>query len=234
MKTLEEWSATLRPVPTMAGSLEDIVKDFKMKLPDQRHLFLFNSIPVQGFTEMGALEDMAKKQQTHRLLQEEVIEQARRLAEAGHRELVLTGVDITADGADMEGAPAAGRGGRGAGERGRGTRRRGRCAWWRCGRRGAGCRRGGRSSPRCLRARSFRRLKGAAVGDRPELVGVVAAGALAAGGATAGVGEAVVRAGPAAMIEEVAPAVAPANEIAAMPASARILRGTRASVRRGG
>ncbi len=40
---------------------------------------------------------------------EEVIEQARRLAEAGHRELVLTGVDITSYGADLEGAPTLGR-----------------------------------------------------------------------------------------------------------------------------
>ncbi len=77
MKTLEEWSATLRPVPTMVGALADIVKDFKMKLPDQRSLFMFNSIPVQGFREMGALEEVDKKQQAHRLLQEEVLEQAR-------------------------------------------------------------------------------------------------------------------------------------------------------------
>jgi hypothetical protein len=76
-KTLEEWSATLRPVPTMVNGLEDIAKDFRLTLPDRRHLFLFNSIPMQGFREMGALDEMAKKQQEHRILQEEVLEQAR-------------------------------------------------------------------------------------------------------------------------------------------------------------
>ena len=37
-----------------------------------------------------------------------VVEQARRLADAGHRELVLTGVDITSYGADLDGAPRLG------------------------------------------------------------------------------------------------------------------------------
>ncbi len=37
-----------------------------------------------------------------------VIEQARRLTGAGHRELVLTGVDITSYGADLDGAPRLG------------------------------------------------------------------------------------------------------------------------------
>ena len=76
-KTLEEWSTTLRPVPTMVQGLEDIAKDFRMKLPDRSSLFLFNSIPVQGFREMGALDAVAKKQQEHRILHEEVLEQAR-------------------------------------------------------------------------------------------------------------------------------------------------------------
>ncbi len=60
-KTLEEWSTTLRPVPTMVQGLEDIAKDFRMKLPDRSSLFLFNSIPVQVFREMGALDAVAKK-----------------------------------------------------------------------------------------------------------------------------------------------------------------------------
>ncbi len=34
-KTLEEWSAALRPVPTMVDGLADIAKDFKLKLPDR-------------------------------------------------------------------------------------------------------------------------------------------------------------------------------------------------------
>ena len=37
-----------------------------------------------------------------------VVEQAQRLVEAGHRELVLTGVDITSYGADLDGAPRLG------------------------------------------------------------------------------------------------------------------------------
>lgn len=37
-----------------------------------------------------------------------VIEQARRLVDAGHREIVLTGVDITSYGADLEGEPTLG------------------------------------------------------------------------------------------------------------------------------
>lgn len=40
---------------------------------------------------------------------EAVIEQARRLVDAGHREIVLTGVDITSWGADIDGKPALGR-----------------------------------------------------------------------------------------------------------------------------
>ncbi len=39
----------------------------------------------------------------------QVTEQARRLVDAGHRELVLTGVDITSYGGDLEGAPRLGR-----------------------------------------------------------------------------------------------------------------------------
>ena len=61
----------------MVQGLEDIAKDFRMKLPDRTSLFLFNSIPVQGFREMGDLDVIAKKQQDHRILQEEVLEQAR-------------------------------------------------------------------------------------------------------------------------------------------------------------
>ncbi len=40
---------------------------------------------------------------------EEVIEQTRRLVDAGHKEVVLTGVDITSYGADLEDAPSLGR-----------------------------------------------------------------------------------------------------------------------------
>ncbi|MEL7487044.1 MAG: tRNA (N(6)-L-threonylcarbamoyladenosine(37)-C(2))-methylthiotransferase MtaB [Pseudomonadota bacterium] len=39
---------------------------------------------------------------------EEVVAQARRLTAAGHRELVLTGVDITSYGGDLDGAPSLG------------------------------------------------------------------------------------------------------------------------------
>lgn len=39
---------------------------------------------------------------------ENVVEQARRLVDAGHREVVLTGVDITSYGADLDGAPTLG------------------------------------------------------------------------------------------------------------------------------
>ncbi|WP_428407382.1 tRNA (N(6)-L-threonylcarbamoyladenosine(37)-C(2))-methylthiotransferase MtaB [Hyphococcus sp.] len=38
----------------------------------------------------------------------QVIEQAKKLVDAGHRELILTGVDITSWGADIEGAPRLG------------------------------------------------------------------------------------------------------------------------------
>ncbi len=39
----------------------------------------------------------------------EVVEQARRLGDNGHREIVLTGVDITSYGSDLDGAPRLGR-----------------------------------------------------------------------------------------------------------------------------
>ncbi|WP_411819208.1 tRNA (N(6)-L-threonylcarbamoyladenosine(37)-C(2))-methylthiotransferase MtaB [Hyphococcus formosus] len=39
---------------------------------------------------------------------EEVIEQTKRLTDAGHREIVLTGVDITSYGADLDGTPRLG------------------------------------------------------------------------------------------------------------------------------
>ncbi|MCC2113030.1 MAG: tRNA (N(6)-L-threonylcarbamoyladenosine(37)-C(2))-methylthiotransferase MtaB, partial [Hyphomicrobiales bacterium] len=39
----------------------------------------------------------------------EVVAQARRLAENGHAELVLTGVDLTSYGADLPGRPTLGR-----------------------------------------------------------------------------------------------------------------------------
>lgn len=39
----------------------------------------------------------------------DIVEQTRTLTEAGHREIVLTGVDITSYGADIEGAPTLGR-----------------------------------------------------------------------------------------------------------------------------
>ena len=39
---------------------------------------------------------------------DDVVEQARRLAECGHAEIVLTGVDITSYGADLPGAPKLG------------------------------------------------------------------------------------------------------------------------------
>lgn len=39
----------------------------------------------------------------------QAVEQAKRLVDAGHRELVLTGVDITSWGADLEGSPKLGR-----------------------------------------------------------------------------------------------------------------------------
>ena len=42
------------------------------------------------------------------LLMEEALAQARRLAENGYREIVLTGVDITSYGADLDGAPRLG------------------------------------------------------------------------------------------------------------------------------
>ncbi|MEE2690187.1 MAG: tRNA (N(6)-L-threonylcarbamoyladenosine(37)-C(2))-methylthiotransferase MtaB [Pseudomonadota bacterium] len=39
---------------------------------------------------------------------ERAVDEARRLTEAGHREIVLTGVDITSYGADLDGAPSLG------------------------------------------------------------------------------------------------------------------------------
>ncbi len=76
-KTLEEWSATMHRIPQMGDALADIAKDFKLKLPDRSYLFMYNSTPMENFRKMGALDAVAKKQQDHRILQEEVLEQAR-------------------------------------------------------------------------------------------------------------------------------------------------------------
>ncbi len=76
-KTLEEWSGTLQRVPQMGDAIRDLVRDFRMTLPDRRSLFMYNSMDFENFREAGALEEVAKKQQSHRLLQEEEIEQAR-------------------------------------------------------------------------------------------------------------------------------------------------------------
>jgi len=67
----------LQKVPQMSDAIADVVKDFKLKLPDRRYLFMYNSPQMENFREMGALDDVAKKQQDHRIMQEEVLEQAR-------------------------------------------------------------------------------------------------------------------------------------------------------------
>jgi vacuolar-type H+-ATPase subunit I/STV1 len=76
-KTLEQWSATLQRVPQMVDGLNDIIKDSKLKLPDRKWHFMYQSPEMQNFREMGAMEEVAKKQQEHRILREEVLETAR-------------------------------------------------------------------------------------------------------------------------------------------------------------
>ncbi len=76
-RTLEDWSANMARVPQMVDGLADLTRDFRLKLPDRRYLFMYNSFEMQNTREMGGLEAAAKKQQDHRILQEEVIEQAR-------------------------------------------------------------------------------------------------------------------------------------------------------------
>ncbi len=72
-KTLEQWSATLQRVPQMVDGLNDIIKDSKIKFPDRKYLFMYQSPEMQNFREMGAMDEVAKKQQDHRLLREGVL-----------------------------------------------------------------------------------------------------------------------------------------------------------------
>ncbi len=67
----------MRKVPQMSDALNDIVKDFKFRLPDRKYLFMYQSPEMQNFREMGGLDISAKKQQDQRIAQEEVLEQAR-------------------------------------------------------------------------------------------------------------------------------------------------------------
>jgi hypothetical protein len=76
-KTLEQWSATLKRELQMIDGLNDIIKDSKIKFPDRKYLFMYQSPEMQNFREMGAMEEVAKKQQDHRILREEVLETAR-------------------------------------------------------------------------------------------------------------------------------------------------------------
>jgi len=63
-KTLEQWSATLQKVPQMSDAIADVVKYFKLKLPDRRYLFMYESPQMENFREMGALDDVAKNSRT--------------------------------------------------------------------------------------------------------------------------------------------------------------------------
>jgi len=61
----------------MVDGLNDIVKDLKIKLPDRKYLFMYQSPEMQNFREMGDLDAVARRKQDHRILREEVIETAR-------------------------------------------------------------------------------------------------------------------------------------------------------------
>jgi uncharacterized membrane protein YqiK len=60
----------------MVDGLNDIIKDSKITLPDRRYLFMYNSPQMDNFRKMGMMEAAAKRQQDHRILREEVLEQA--------------------------------------------------------------------------------------------------------------------------------------------------------------
>ncbi len=61
----------------MVDGLNDIIKDSKIKFPDRKYLFMYQSPEMQNFREMGQMDEIAKKQQDHRILREEVLETAR-------------------------------------------------------------------------------------------------------------------------------------------------------------
>ena len=75
-KTLEEWSGTMRREQQMPDGLAAIIKDSKLKLPDRRHTFMYDSPAIQNSREMANMEMISKKQQNARILREEVIETA--------------------------------------------------------------------------------------------------------------------------------------------------------------
>jgi len=88
----------------MSDAIADLVKDFKLKLPDRRYLFMYASPQMENFREMGALDAVAKKQQEQRIVHEEVLEQARE-GGAGNNVPDLTQVhEAVARQANMEGA----------------------------------------------------------------------------------------------------------------------------------
>jgi len=63
--------------PQMVDGLEDIVKDYKLKLPNRQWTQMWNSPQFQFDRDMTNMEMLAKKQQNARILHEEVIETAR-------------------------------------------------------------------------------------------------------------------------------------------------------------
>ncbi len=76
-KTLEQRPATLQRVPQMVDGLNDIIEDSKLELPGRGCLFMYKNPEMQNFREIGAMDKVAKKQQDHRILMEEVLETAR-------------------------------------------------------------------------------------------------------------------------------------------------------------
>ena len=60
-KTLEEWSGTMLRVQQMPDGLADIIKDYKLKLPNRRSITLYNSIEMQNSRELANMEMLAKK-----------------------------------------------------------------------------------------------------------------------------------------------------------------------------
>ncbi len=66
----------MRRKPQMVDGLQEIIRDAKLKLPDRRYLFMYNTPEMQIMREMGSLELVAKKQQDHRVMREEVLEAA--------------------------------------------------------------------------------------------------------------------------------------------------------------
>ena len=75
----------MRREQQMPDGLAAIIKDSKLKLPDRRHTFMYDSPAIQNSREMANMEMISKKQQNARILREEVIETAQDTNTHTHR-----------------------------------------------------------------------------------------------------------------------------------------------------